>query len=197
MHNVASRPAGLRERKRKETLQRIAEVGLKLFLAKGYEATTLDEIAAAADISRRTFFYYFKSKDDILLAYVGGYADMLKASILQNSSAEAPLDMVRAALLKVSSRFQTSETIAIARLMRANDALHARRQASYLQLERALYEALSELWPGKRRRDQLRLVAIVSMGAMRLAVDIWLEQDGKHPLAKHIRDAFRNLKAEI
>ena len=75
---------GLRERKRRQTLQRIAEVGLRLFLAKGYEATTLEEIAAAADIARRTFFYYFKSKDGILLAYQAGFADALKAAIPAN-----------------------------------------------------------------------------------------------------------------
>ena len=74
MDDVLLKPEGLRERKRRQTLQRIAEVGLSLFLRKGYEATTLDEIAAAAGISRRTFFYYFKSKDEVLLAYLGGYA---------------------------------------------------------------------------------------------------------------------------
>ena len=45
-------PEGLRERKRRETSRRIAETGLKLFLKNGYENTTLDEIAAAAGISR-------------------------------------------------------------------------------------------------------------------------------------------------
>ncbi len=59
---------GVRERKRRETLQRITDAGIRLFVEKGYEATTLDEIAAAAGISRRTFFYYFKSKDEILLS---------------------------------------------------------------------------------------------------------------------------------
>ena len=63
---------GLRERKRRETLRRIAEQGLKLFLTNGFEATTLDQIAEAAGISRRTFFYYFKSKEDILMAWQGG-----------------------------------------------------------------------------------------------------------------------------
>ncbi len=68
MEKPAFREQGLRERKRRETLRRIAEEGLKLFLTNGYEATTLDEIAEAAGISRRTFFYYLKSKEEILLA---------------------------------------------------------------------------------------------------------------------------------
>lgn len=56
MDIVSSKPDGLRARKRQETLERIAETGLRLFSQNGYEATTLDAIAEAAGISRRTFF---------------------------------------------------------------------------------------------------------------------------------------------
>ena len=55
---------GLREKKRRETKLRIAESALNLFIVNGFEATTLDEIAKEAAISRRTFFSYFKSKDE-------------------------------------------------------------------------------------------------------------------------------------
>jgi AcrR family transcriptional regulator len=164
MHEALPESEGLRERKRRQTLQRIAEVGLQYFVAKGYDATTLDEIAAAAGISRRTFFYYFKSKDDILVAYVGGYADALEALILEGSSAGAPLDIARDALVKLVSRFN---------------------------------EGLSKLWPGTRHRDRLRLVAMISIGVLRLSIDRWTEQNCKHPLAKYVRDAFRKLKTEI
>ena len=197
MRDAPLKLEGLRERKRRETLQRIAEVGLKLFLTNGYEATTLDEIAQAAGISRRTFFYYFKSKDDILLAHLGSYADALKASVLENSSAAMPLDIARDAMLKLAARIQSSQMLAVARLIRENEALRDRRQARHLQLEQALYEALCALWPGEERRDRLRLVAMVSIGAMRLAGDAWFQEDGKRPLAEHIQDAFENLKAEI
>jgi AcrR family transcriptional regulator len=197
MQDALPKTEGLRERNRRQTLQRIAEVGVELFLAKGYEATTLDEIAAAAGISRRTFFYYFRSKDDILLAHLGGYPEALKASVLESSSAGAPVDVVRDALLKLSNRFQSSRTIAIARLIRENDALRASRHGRDLELEQVLHEALCGLWPAKHRRESLRLVAMVSLGALRLAVDAWLEQDGKRPLVKYIQDAFKNLKAEI
>ena len=63
---------GLREEKRQQTLKRITQTALGLFARHGYEATTLDMIAADAGISRRTFFHYFKSKDDILLSQQAG-----------------------------------------------------------------------------------------------------------------------------
>ena len=67
---------------------------LEARVAKGYEATTLDEIAAAAGISRRTFFYYFKSKDDILLGHLAGYDDELRASVLGHAAAGSPISIL-------------------------------------------------------------------------------------------------------
>ena len=197
MQDVLPKTEGLRERNRRQTLQRIAEVGIELFLAKGYDATTLDEIAAAAGISRRTFFYYFRSKDDILLAHLAGYADALRGTILESASAGEPIDVMRDALVKLSARFESPRTIAIVRVIRETRTLHASRQARQLQLEQAACDALRELWPAKERRDRLRLVAMASMALMRLVVDAWIEQDGKRPLAKDIQKAFVNLKAEI
>jgi AcrR family transcriptional regulator len=196
MQDALPKTEGLRERNRRQTLQRIAEVGIELFLAKGYDATTLDEIAAAAGISRRTFFYYFRSKDDILLTHLASYADALKAMILESASGE-PIDVMRDALVKLSARFESPRTIAIVRLIRETRTLDASRQGRQLQLEQAACDALRELWPAKERRDRLRLVAMASMGLMRLVVDAWLEQDGKRPLAKDIQKAFRDLRAEV
>jgi AcrR family transcriptional regulator len=197
MDEALMKPEGLRERKRRQTRQRIAEAGLSLFHRKGYEATTLDEIAAAAGISRRTFFYYFASKDEVLLAYLGGYAVTLKALVLESASAGEPLDVARAALLRIVASFPEPEMMATARLIQESKVLQARRHAIYLQLEQAIYDGLCMLWPQKPRQDSLRLVAMASIGVLRLATDAWLGQDGKRPLATGIRDGFRRLKAEI
>ncbi|WP_051814937.1 TetR/AcrR family transcriptional regulator [Streptomyces iakyrus] len=57
---------GLRQRKKMRTRQALIEGALRLFAEKGYEQTTVAEIAASADIATRTFFSYFDSKDDIV-----------------------------------------------------------------------------------------------------------------------------------
>ena len=67
--NSAPRAAGLRARKRQETRERLTRAAMALFLERGFEATTLDDIAAAADISRRSFFHYFDSKEDVVFAW--------------------------------------------------------------------------------------------------------------------------------
>ncbi|MEI7348728.1 helix-turn-helix domain-containing protein [Pectobacterium parmentieri] len=63
MEHELKRKDGVREKKRRDMHRRITEIGLKLFAENGYEATTLDAIAEASGIARRTFFHYFRSKE--------------------------------------------------------------------------------------------------------------------------------------
>src|ERR1700722_10127103 len=118
MESAPEKPQGLRERKRLKTSERIVEKGLKLFVKNGYEATTLDAIAEAAGISRRTFFYYFKSKEDVLLAaHDSGFREALKPAMLDESPDQAPLDVVQKCLIKLASRYETKESIVFDRLI--------------------------------------------------------------------------------
>ena len=198
VNRVAKKKEGLRERKRQETLQRIAETGLKLFVANGYEATTLEAVAVAAGISRRTFFHYFKSKEELLLAWQGtGFEQALRPAIMEESPDQSPLDAARNCLLRLVSRYETDESIIVDRLLRSTEALRARKQAVYVDMEQALLGAMCELWPEPKRRASLRIVAMVSIGAMRLAVETWRQENGQRSLAKYLRESFATLKAEI
>jgi AcrR family transcriptional regulator len=60
---------GRRERKREQTKQNLIKAAMDLFVAKGYTETTIDDIVAAADVAKVTFYYYFKSKEEIVLEF--------------------------------------------------------------------------------------------------------------------------------
>lgn len=189
---------GLRERKRRETQQRIAEVGQRLFLTQGYDNTTLDAIAAEAGISRRTFFSYFKSKDDIILFWMDAGLASLIADLLKTSPDVPPLDAVRDIMVKHIASSTTEQMTAIDNLMLSRESLLARKQAYYAEQEQALFKALCEVWRQPERRPALRMVAMVSIGAMKVALQAWREQTGpRKPAARFLRDAFDSLKSEL
>jgi len=188
---------GLRERKRRETAQRIADVALRLFLANGYEATTLDAITAAAGISRRTFFYYYKSKDDILISMQAGLGETIAAGVRDEPADRRPLDAVRDVMIRASAAYPAEDMIAIDRLMRSSDVVMARKQASYVEHERTVYEALREKFSPPGSETSLRIVAMVAIGAMRLALEAFNRDHGKRPIVEHLWDAFNALDREI
>ena len=189
---------GPRERKRRETRQRIAEVGQRLFLANGYEGTTLDAIAAAAGISRRTFFSYFKSKDDIILFWQDADSARLIADLVKTSPDVSPLDAVRDVMVKHIARYTTEQMTAVDNLMRSSGSLLARKQTYYAEQEQALFNTLCEVWRQPERRLALRMVAVISIGAMRLALQAWRDQTGQRkPVVNFLRAAFDGLRAEL
>jgi AcrR family transcriptional regulator len=198
MKGASEKPQGLRERKRRQTSERIIEKGLRLFVKNGYEATTLDAIAQDAGISRRTFFYYFKSKEDVLLAaHDSGFREALKPAMLDEPRDQSPIDAVQKCLIKLASRYETKESIVFDRLMESTEALRARKEAVFVETEQILLEAMGELWPSPGRRDGLRLVAMVAMGTLRLALDKWKENDAAHPLAYYVRQGFTLLAKQF
>ena len=191
-------PQGLRERKRQETFERIIEKGLKLFVKNGYDGTTLETITEAAGISRRTFFYYFKSKEDILLAaHDSGFREALRPAMLDESPDQAPIDAVQKCLIKLASRYETKESVVFDRLMQSTAALRARKEAVFVETEQILLDAMCELWPAPGRRDGLRLVAMVAMGTLRLALEKWKQNDATHPLAYYVRQSFALLAKQF
>ncbi len=190
------RSEGLRQRKRRQTRQRIAEIALRLFLEKGYDETTLDEIAAAADVSRRTIFHYFDGKDAILLAWQSGAEDIFRTALADAPADCAPIDAVRDALLTMVGQYETRQAIALDRLFRSTEALRARKQADYKRQEDALFSVLEQKWPAPGNRLRLRVVAMMGIGAMRIAAETWSAEQGARPLGAYVQETFAALSGD-
>jgi len=191
------RAEGVRARKHRETLARITDAGICLFLERGYDATTIDDVAAAAGISRRTFFHYFKSKDDILVSLQSGMGDMIADAIRNAPAQKRPLEVMRDAVLEVCEAIPPDELRAIDRLMHSSAAVQARKQASYVEQENILFSALRERWPDPAREGALRLIAMLSIGAIRLATQAFGQEGEVRALTDLLRDAFETLRSEL
>jgi AcrR family transcriptional regulator len=96
-------PVGLRERKKLQTRAAIVDAALELFERKGFEATTVEDIAAAADVSPRTFFRYFESKQDVVMAKTNEKGDNLATLLTARPPEEPPLEALRRTILGVIS----------------------------------------------------------------------------------------------
>ncbi len=186
---------GLRERKRRQTRERLTRVAMALFLERGFEATTLDDIAAAADISRRSFFHYFASKEDVVFTWQEESTAALIAAVAARPANESMLTAAENAISAMVRQLEPGEAMAMARLKRDNPALQARDQVKYEKLERALAEALGKRAGHKAERLQARLVAMIATGAMRIGGELWVAEGAREKPEALVKRTFAALRA--
>jgi len=98
-------------------------------------------------------------------------AEGYRVAVLAQPEGKVPVEVVRDALLTLSTGFRTQEFISIDRVMRSSETLKARKQAAYGLHEQALHAALIERWGDPARSASLRLAAMASLGATRLALE--------------------------
>jgi AcrR family transcriptional regulator len=185
----------LRQRKRNELYDRIVRVGFRLFLELGYETTTIDMIAKEADISRRTFFHYFPSKEDVLFTVKGEF-EWMKEAAAQCADDVPPLTAVEQILEEIAKRFSTREFRAIDEIVRPTPYLMARRYVRYERWENALAAAMIHRWP---ERDYLamRMAAISAVAVLRVASDLWSLEKYRRPLHTYLASGFAGLRRAI
>ena len=97
---------GWRERKKRLTRDELQRTAIEMFRARGYEDVTVEEIAAAAAVSPRTFYRYFPAKEDLVLGSLDELTDGIVAALAARPPDEPVLDSVRAAAIEVARAVQ-------------------------------------------------------------------------------------------
>lgn len=187
--------AGLRQRKQQATRERLKRAAMALFLERGFETTTIDDIADAADMSRRSFFHYFASKEDVVAAWQEDAATALVTEILARPAEESMLTAAENAIAAALKRIDPTEAAAMSRLKRDNPALQARDQLKYEKLERALADGLAQRSGRKSDRLKARLVAMIATGAMRVGGESWLSEGSRDKPEAFVKRTFDAIRA--
>ena len=175
---------GLRERKKQQTRQAIHRAAMKLFAERGFEATTIADIAAAADIAPRTFFSYFASKEEAVFPKAEPmYADFDRV-MRERPPGTTALDALRE-WIAVAAREHLPDIEAgrlEARLRRESPAVAACDLQHMRRFERRLAEAVAEDFGEPADSLRPRLVAAAAVAALQAssdAADRILEEDAE------------------
>ncbi len=184
--------AGLRERKKSATRQALHEAAVRLAVERGVDHVTIEAIADAAAVSRRTFSNYFSGKEQALL-----YGDELRLRRLLDlvrarPAAETPwTTLTRAAEEFTAERLDDDpDWLAQARLLRHDSSLLAHQVATYAAAERELAAEIAGRMPdGGERLVRARLLAATFLATLRVTIQLWREQPDL-PLADLVRQAM-------
>ena len=191
--------AGLQRRKRELVRDEIARVAWDLFGSQGYEATTVDEIARAAGVSRRTFFRYFSSKEDVVVGTSDALAEAILAAFARRPRREPPLVAIQRAIrpVVVSSLAEAGQARAIIRLLRESRTLRRAMLERHARMEERLAAILAQRLGTDPRRDPTpALLAFVTRALMDTAFNVWFDQRPRDPGAM-VDDLFRRLRAAV
>lgn len=186
---------GLRERKKRERRQCIEDAALDLFDRDGFEATTIENIAAAADIAPRTFFYYFPTKEDVVLADYAARLDRIVDQLGQRPHCEHPWNALRASFVTVAADYEARRDGLIRRftIMASNPSVSARS----LQLQAGWEDALAQVLEQRGGQDadviESRLLAAAALACMRSSLRHWLATDHDAALPALIDGCFGRL----
>lgn len=186
---------GRRERKKLETREALREAARRLFAEQGYEATTVKEIADAADVAERTFFRYFASKEDLLLPDLVLLFQAFERATAARPAGEAPLDAVREAAIEV---FCDPAATMLSVLRPHSEALDpviaARLTRAFIESEDRLAQVLADrVKPGRDSAAVDAWAAVVAKAAMaaaRVAFRAALTGEAGGPLSAELRGAF-------
>lgn len=184
--------ASLRERKKVATRHQLMNVALELFAAQGFDHTTVEEIAGAAEVAPRTFFRYFPTKVDVLFADHPEELSHIREALATRSADEGVVDAVRRAVLEEIGKAvaDPSRFLTRSRLVAAVPAAHAHSRYLDSKFEDAIAEAVSRNRRGTATDLRARVIARASWGAACAARDLWVSSGGTSNPRRLVNQAF-------
>jgi AcrR family transcriptional regulator len=173
---------------------RLEQAALELYGERGYEQTTVAEIAARAGLTERTFFRYFTDKREVLFAGAGELKRLLLETLAGTPESTAPIDAVGVAVEAAAAAIQ--ENRAHARQRQAVVAANVELQERELSKLSALAVALAEELRGRGVGEPAAsLAAEAGIAVFRVAFERWIGEPEERDFPALVRESLRGLKA--
>jgi TetR/AcrR family transcriptional regulator, regulator of mycofactocin system len=179
---------------RGDTRARVEQAALDLFTLKGFEQVIIDDVAAAAGISRRTFFRYFATKADAVWGDFAAHVARLDAMLAAAEPAQPVLASVCAAYVAVNDYPDAHLPLLRERmrLILTEPALLAHSQLRYAEIDRVVADHVAGRTGSSPAGLVPRLVAASTRAAATTAFEVWLA-DAATPLGTRLHEAFAQL----
>ncbi|MDI3389325.1 TetR family transcriptional regulator [Streptomyces sp. B-S-A8] len=184
-----ARPApGLRERKKLKTRSAIRRATYELIARQGYEATTVEQIAAAAEVSPSTVIRYFPAKEDIVLT--DDQAEHTEAALLARPADEPVLTSLRHVVKDQLRAADPAEVALRARLLRDVPAVRSRMLDSLASCGRSLATTVATRTGHPETDLSSRVLATAVVGSLIETTLYWAERDCRDDLLGLVDEAF-------
>lgn len=196
---LAERPAGgLRERKKEQVRAALYREALLLFASKGFAATSVDNIVAAADVSRSTFFRYFPSKEAVVFAGYDEAGEQLCDLLRARPGSEGPIDAYEATSHTATDQADLEPHRRVAkargRLMRSEERLRSRHLEFVKKWERAIADVFAQRAGRAETAEADLLAASVCITASNRVSEQWWDSGGSVDPHELIRVEFALLR---
>jgi AcrR family transcriptional regulator len=173
---------------------RLEQAALALYGERGFEDTTVAEIAARAGLTERTFFRYFADKREVLFWGAGALQELLVSAVASAPDSTSPIEAVAAALEAAGALLQERREFARQRqtVIAANTELQERELIKLASLSAALAGTLRQRGVSDTAAS---LTAEAGIAVFRVAFERWVDESNQRDLPQLIRESFDELKA--
>ena len=195
----------LRERQRRFAMAEVERVALDLFAARGYESVSVDDIVAAAGTSQRTFFRYFASKDEVVLAYERYLHERFVAALRSRPASEGPVRALANAFTSTSD-VAAADMPTVLKRARVLAAAPVLRERAMGERRARIHEIADELLardrsigvrPSGAQRRRARVVAASVTAVAQAEWDVWVAEGISKNPSERIRQAIDELVAGL
>ncbi|HEY6533118.1 MAG TPA: TetR family transcriptional regulator [Acidimicrobiales bacterium] len=195
-HKGAPPTGGHRARKKERTRHAIEDAAIELFSERGYDATTIDDIAERAQIAPSTFFRYFPSKADVILGDQNERLPALQRAIIDRPASDSAIDALRAALQEQwVAAIDPDRTVRITQVIASSPVLSGHASAVGHGWQIAASQALARRKGLDDADQKCWMAATVALSTFGEAVKTWIDDGCEGDLAAAVDRGFDTLLA--